>query len=52
MINLNKISIILTLLITFFSCSKDDIVTNNQTQLSDEENESIRNSDELKKSKS
>ena len=47
--NLNKISIILTLLITIFSCSKDDIVTNNQTQLSDEEKESIRNSDEFKK---
>lgn len=49
--NLNKISIILTLLITIFSCSKDDIVTNNQTQLSDEEKESIRNSDEFKKIK-
>lgn len=50
--NLNKISIILTLLITIFSCSKDDIVTNNQTQLSDEEKESIRNSDEFKKNQS
>lgn len=49
--NLNKISIILTLLITIFSCSKDDIVTNNQTQLSDEEKESIRNSGEFKKIK-
>ena len=36
---------------TIFSCSKDDIVSNNQTQLSDEEKESIRNSDEFKKIK-